>query len=363
MIYLGYFIFFFAALRLGIALINVLSRIHLPQKYILQEEPLISILIPARNEESKIGNLLSDIQELKYSNWEVWVYDDMSTDSTAQIVNEFTLTDSRIHLVKGGELPQSWLGKNHACYQLTNYSKGNYLLFIDADVRVKGDLLEKSISLMQKHKLGLLSIFPKQILDHFGAWVSVPFMNWILLSLLPLILVRICSWTSFSAANGQFMLFDAEIYKKMHPHLKLKDQKVEDIEICKYYKRNKIKVSTLLGNNSIECKMYTSQQEAIAGFSKNVFAFFGNSVLVTFLFILITSLSPFLVFFIFGMKVATIYLLIIVLIRFCTSFVSKQNIILNLLYMLFQQIFFLILAIYAWKRRVGKSLTWKGRNV
>lgn len=363
MIYLGYFIFFFATLRLGVALSNVLFNVHLPKKFTLQQNPLISILIPARNEENKIGNLLCDIQKLTYPNWEVWVYDDMSTDNTAEIVNEFASADNRIHLVQGYGLPQGWLGKNHACYQLTNHSKGNYLLFIDADVRVKGDLLEKSIYQLQKQKLGLLSIFPKQILDHFGAWISVPFMNWILLSLLPLVLVRICSWTSFSAANGQFMMFDARIYRKMQPHLKLKNQKVEDIEICKYYKKNKIKVSTLLGDSLVECKMYTSLYEAILGFSKNVFAFFGNSVIVTFLFMLVTSLSPFFIFFAFGIRIAIIYLLILVMIKLCTSLASKQSIILNLTYMPFQQIFLVALTIYAWKKRLKKTLSWKGRNI
>ncbi len=92
--------------------------------------------------------------------------------------------------LSGTTLPEGFTGKNHACHQLSLSARGDYFLFMDADVRVKGALLEEALSWMLKKDLALLSIFPVQKMKSFGEKISVPLMNWILLSLLPLPLIR-----------------------------------------------------------------------------------------------------------------------------------------------------------------------------
>lgn len=363
MIWLGYIIIGFTFVRLLVSLANCIARLSLPKTSKTGDEALVSILIPARDEQENIGTLLSDIKKISYRNYEVIVYDDLSTDRTATIVNEYCLNDSRIKLISGTPLEQGWLGKNYACYQLSSIARGEYYLYLDADVRVNGNLIEKSIYYTQKYNLGLLSIFPRQIMDTVGELVSVPIMNRILLSLLPLTLVRVSPWTSFSAANGQFMFFDASIYKKTQPHKQCKSFKAEDIAICRYYKKEKIKVSTLLGDKDIQCRMYNSFKEAVNGFSKNVFAFLGNSVSATILYALYTTFAPFALLYIFGLWALLPYLAAIMLMQVFISLASRQNISFNILLLPLQQFVFLWIVFSAISKSISRSLEWKGRNI
>lgn len=363
MIWLGLILLGFAFVRLLVSLANCITRLSLPKVSKTVDEVLVSILIPARNEEENIGTLLSDIQKISYRNYEVIVYDDSSTDRTAEIVGEYCLKDSRVKLISGRDLEQGWLGKSYACHQLSFIACGEYYLYLDADVRVNGNLIEKSIYHIRKYNLGLLSIFPRQIMDSVGELISVPIMNRILLALLPLVLVRVSPWVSFSAANGQFMFFDASIYKKTQPHKECKSFKAEDIAICNYYKKKKIRVSTLLGDKEIQCRMYKSFKEAVNGFSKNVFAFFGNSLPVTLFYALYTTLAPFTLFYIFGLWAFLMYLAATIVMQLFISLASRQNGFLNIVLLPVQQFVFLWIVFSAISKSITKTLEWKGRNI
>lgn len=363
MIWLGYIIICFAFVRLLVSLVNFATGTSLPRVSETGDEALVSILIPARDEQENIVTLLSDIKKQSYRNCEVIVYDDCSTDRTAEIVNECRLKDSRIRLISGSPLQRGWLGKSFACYQLSLIARGEYYIYLDADVRVSGNLIEKSIDYTRRHNVGLLSIFPRQIMDTVGEQISVPIMNRILLTLLPLVLVRISTWRSFSAANGQFMLFDADIYNKTQPHMECKSFKAEDIAICRYYKKRRIKVSTLLGDNGIRCRMYKSLNEAVRGFSKNIFAFFGNSIPTTLLYTLYTTLAPFAVLCIFGLWELLAYMAVITLMQVFVSLASRQNVLLNIMLLPLQQFVLLRIVFSAISKSITKSLEWKGRNL
>jgi len=160
--YLVWFILFFATLRLLVAFVNWASNLYLQKNPILTHQPLVSILIPARNEENNIANLLSDLSNLNYKNLEIIVYNDNSTDNTARMVLEMTSSNPNIKLINGNEPEKGWLGKNYACHQLALKATGKVLLFLDADVRVGNELIDKSLAYQQKYNLKLLSIFPKQ---------------------------------------------------------------------------------------------------------------------------------------------------------------------------------------------------------
>ena len=188
-------------------------------------------------------------------------------------------------------------------------------------------------------------------------------MNWILLSLLPLPLVRLSRWSSFSAANGQFMLFSAYEYKKLLPHKKFRSSRAEDIEICRYYKKERLKVATLTAGKTVQCKMYENADEAINGFSKNVFFFFGNSVTATILFALITTITPLWIFIFNGTIAGVISLAAIAAIRIMISVASYMNPAENLFLLPIQHFMFLKIVYRALQKRYNKELVWKGRNI
>jgi glycosyltransferase involved in cell wall biosynthesis len=229
---------------------------------------LVSVLIPARNEENNIRNLLSDLIKQPYQNIEIIVFDDQSEDQTPQTVEQMAETDPRIRLICSDGLPTGWLGKNHACHSLSIHAKGDYLLFLDADVRVAGDIIGSGVAFADKHKLGLLSIFPRQLLFTIGERSTVPIMNYILLTLLPLPMVLWSHFSSLAAANGQFMLFNASAYQSLWPHQQMKDNKVEDIAIARHLKVKGFPVACLTGDDSIQCRMYTGFKILLMDFQR-----------------------------------------------------------------------------------------------
>lgn len=371
MISIGEGIFIFGLVRLLISFINWVAQLRLANSEAdivssMQTEHFassLSVLIPARNEADNIGNLLTDLLAFPYQPAEIIVYDDLSKDSTPTIVRMFAARHSHIRLLRGTPPPEGWLGKNYACYKLAKAAQGNKFLFLDADVRVKPGLIERTCNYMKRYKLKLLSIFPVQDMPNRGVRLAVPLMNWILLSLLILPAVRLISLPALSAANGQFMLFDAATYKNIQPHRQFRSNRVEDIAIIKDYKRKKIKVATLAGTGDIHCTMYHSLSEAIEGFSKNIFQFFGGSLFLTYGFAVITTISLFYLLIFNGILMALIYLAVILLIRVFTSLTSRQPVKENLLLMIPQQIVFWKIIINATLKRKQKKLIWKDRNI
>ncbi|MEE4177660.1 MAG: glycosyltransferase [Bacteroides sp.] len=362
MIWLAYFTLGFLVLRLLVALTNLLTRqwLHPDQP---EDNALVSVLIPARNEERNIGKLLESLGRQDYPQLEILIYDDLSTDQTARLVEECAKKDSRIRLLPGKGLPQGWLGKNHACHQLAREAKGDYLLFIDADVTAESKLISQALAHLQKHKLSLLSIFPQQMMHTLGERLTVPLMNWILVSLLPLIFTRISSWTSFSAANGQFMLFHAKTYRKHHFHQMVRSQKVEDIIIFRKLKKLGLRGHTILSNGQVKCRMYTSFREALQGFSKNVFEFFGNSILLTVFMALLTTFGFVPVYLALGTEFALAWLAGAILLRAMAAFASRQNVVQTIVLLPFQQLAFFVVIIEAIRVRIRGKSSWKGRKV
>ncbi len=362
MIYLAYFIFGFAFAQLLVAHVNLVFRPNFTKSK-PDFNALVSILIPARNEEKNIGNLLKDLQNQDYQNIEIIVFNDLSTDKTAEIVSEYSNLDSRIKLINSSGLPNGWLGKNYACHNLSHHAKGAYFLFLDADVQICKDIVINTIGMAKKHNLGLLSIFPKQIMITKGEQISVPVMNYILLSLLPLILVRKLKFPSLAAANGQFMLFESAKYLEYLPHEKMKANKVEDIEIARFYKQNNIKIAVLTGNDTITCRMYNSFSDAANGFSKNVVNFFGNSFAMATIFWIITTFGFLVVLFNLSTNTFIFYILISLITRILISVISRQNILQNIIFIIPQQ-FAMGLFIYkAIINKFKKQHQWKGRNI
>jgi glycosyltransferase involved in cell wall biosynthesis len=362
MLYIAWFVFFFTVLQLLIAFVNLLFMSKLPPGN-KSDNPLVSVLIPARNEEKNISNVLEDILHQDYCQIEVIVFNDLSGDATAEIVEEFARRDKRISMINANRLPEGWLGKNRACHILSQHARGEYFLFLDADVRVGNKLIYNAISYMDRFGLALVSIFPRQIIKTLGEKITIPVMNYILLTLLPLVLVRKSIFSSLAAANGQFMLFNSGVYKSLYPHEKMKINLVEDIEIARYLKKQQYKIACLAGDSAIQCRMYSGPKDAVRGFSKNVSAFFGNSIMLAFIFWLITTFGFLFVLYSLSFPLFLTYIIIYILIRIIVSVVSEQNTAENLLLIFPQQMSFGLFIYYAFINKKNKTYHWKGRDI
>jgi glycosyltransferase involved in cell wall biosynthesis len=359
---LAYISLIFFGIRFLIALSNLLFSPVLKNQR-PKNEPLVSVLIPARNEEQNIGNLLNDLQNQSYLNIEVSVFNDQSTDRTEEIIENYIKTDSRFHLLNSEGLPAGWLGKNNACHKLAQNATGDYLLFLDADVRVKSGLIESALAQMQKYQLKLLSIFPKQEMKTLAEKITVPVMNSILLSLLPMILTRESSRPSLAAANGQFMLFEKKTYIDIQPHKEVKNQLVEDILIARLYKTNKLKMQCMTGNETIRCRMYQNLNDALHGFSRSVAEFFGGSHLAAFLYWLFGTFGVFAVIFGLPILFSFIVFALITGIIFFVSVASRQPFWQNLLLAIPRQLLLGVIVFLSFRNKKLKKTQWKGRSI
>jgi len=251
----------------------------LPESF-LKERPLISILIPARNEEDNIKRCINSLLKQDYDNLEILVLDDGSIDRTAEIVNELIKKDPRIRLYYGKPLARGWLGKSYACQQLAGHAKGQYLLFVDADTLHFPTSVSSAVACLLKYKVDALSVFAKQIMVTFPERMVIPFGNFMIMGFMPLALIRRSRRALFCTAIGQFMLFKKEIYKAIGGHESVKGEILEDVIISKQVKRCGYKFMIFDGRSNLYCRMYHNFFEVVAGYSKVLFSSFDYSIMM-----------------------------------------------------------------------------------
>jgi len=353
---------FIGFIRLLVVVFNYFSRPFLPNLK-PNGNPLVSVLIPARNNQENIGNLIQDILNQTYKNIEVIVYDDQSTDRTYQIINDLSMKFSHVNVLKGDVLPEGWLNKNYACHKLSSIAKGEFLLFLDADVRLGQRFVEKSVSYIQRKKLILLSMFPKQHIVTFGEQITVPVMQWILLTLFPLGLVEWSKRCFFSVTNEQMMMFDAAVYCKYQWHEKFKINPALNDLISKDVKKLDLKMSTLLGSDDISCRIYRTYNDAIKGYSKNICQLFGESINTMIFFTLITTLAPILIILFQPYPFVFLYLFSIIFSRMLVAALIEQSTFRSVLLLPFQQYAFIKMVILSIKLLKEEKLNRNGRTI
>ena len=354
--------FLFLILRFTVTVFNFISnpklhRVNRPYT------DLVSILIPARNEETNIITLLTSIRRQDYANYEVIVLDDGSNDNTYQLCAGFADSDDRFKVIKGEELPADWLGKNFACYQLAKLAKGKFLLFLDADEEIGDGLINSAIHRMHLRKLSLLSLFTNQDMRTLGELSVVPLMHYILLNLLPLQLVYLFKNQSVAAASGQFMLFEASTYQRHQWHQKVKHEVVEDVEIMKMVKAQKLNGEALLANFMVSCRMYKGYKEAVTGFSKNFLAAFNYSIIGLLIYLTLIIGGPMIVMITLDFHLIFFMMALVILTRVMISLSSGQNPWLNVLLHPFQMFNLMAIGFIAIQKHLTNNNVWKGRKI
>lgn len=324
------------------------------------DTPLVSILIPVRNEEENISECLTSISKQDYKNFEVMVGNDNSTDNTDFILDQFAERFSLIRKIVIPPLPEGWSGKNFAADTLYRNSQGDLILYIDADVTLDKSAVSTAVNYMHNYYADVLSVFPSQKMKGLGEKIVVPLLNFFLLSLLPLIQIYRSKNISLSAGIGQFILFRRSAYEITGGHKAVKNKVAEDLELIRSAKRNRLKVLTLLDEGLVSCHMYNGFTEAVNGFTKNFFRGTSFPVVLFIIFLnvyFIAFFSPFLmVFFNPGFAIPIFLILII---RLSVSIKSRQPLT-ELLLHPFQMIILYIIGI----RSViyGDKVKWKGRG-
>ena len=236
------------------------------------EAPLISILIPARDEEENIATCLESLRGQEYPNYEILVLDDNSTDETASIVSRIAAEDSHVQLIKGEPLPEDWAGKPFACYQLAKKARGSWLLFTDADTTHAPEMLRSTLALAVKTRASLLSGFPCQLANSLAQKVAIPVLYFVILSWLPLWWLQRSDKPKPSLAIGQFLLFPRDEYWRIGGHRAVKSRILEDVWLGVEVNRQGGRQVVVDLSTVVSCNMYRSVGAMWEGFIKWVYS-------------------------------------------------------------------------------------------
>jgi len=242
----------------------------------------LTVIVPARNEEDCLATCLQslvnqseDIFELG-KDWELIVVDDHSIDRTAEIARGF----AGVTVIQARKLEPGWTGKNNAIWTAARGARGRWLLCTDADTVHEPGGLRRALHEAERHKAGMLSYSPRQIVS--GFWQR---------SLMPLVFCELAlayppakvsdPAQRIAAANGQFLLVEREAYRKLGGHSSVADKVLEDVELAFLAKRRRVGLRFRYADDAVAVRMYRTTGAMIEGWTKNLKLLFDNALLLS----------------------------------------------------------------------------------
>jgi chlorobactene glucosyltransferase len=236
------------------------------------EAPLVSVLVPARNEEATIAACLRSLLRQDYPNLEIVVLNDGSTDATPRLVRD--LGGPLVQLLAGAPLPAGWTGKNWACHQLSRAARGDLLCFVDADTTLAPGTISAAAGLQEEHGAGLVSLLPRARRRSVSGSVLLPMVPHAMFALFPMAMVHRPAGSS-AVAFGPFLLLTREAYRAAGGHAARVDAIVDDVELSRAVKAAGYPVRLANGTDLVETAWYRGVGAIWRGFSKNAYGGIG----------------------------------------------------------------------------------------
>lgn len=234
--------------------------------------PMVSVIVPARNEAANIGACVRSLLATRYPSWELIVVDDESDDGTGDILHALAAQGiENFRVIAGAPLPPGWYGKPWACWQGYEAARGELLLFTDADTRHEPALLGHAVGAMLAEEADMVSAIPHQRLVGFWERVVMP-------HILLTIMLRYRDTTRLNRvtnprdaiANGQFILVRREAYEAVDGHRGVRGEVVEDLRLAQRFVEAGFRFFIGHAQDLMTTRMYRSLAEVVRGWSKNV---------------------------------------------------------------------------------------------
>jgi glycosyltransferase involved in cell wall biosynthesis len=227
--------------------------------------PVVSIIVPARNEEACLRVCLPSLVEQTGVTFEIIVVDDGSTDRTREIAESF----AGVRVVDTGPLPQGWSGKNNAVTAGVRLAKGEWLLFTDADTVHRAGSLARAVAEAKAQGAALLSYSPEQ--EVHGFWER---------AVMPVIFAELAGRyrpaevsdpaSPVAAANGQYILVLRSAYEAVGGHAAIAGELLEDVALARAVKRTGRKIFFRFGGDAVRTRMYRNFAQLREGWTKNL---------------------------------------------------------------------------------------------
>ncbi|MGH9598780.1 MAG: glycosyltransferase [Terracidiphilus sp.] len=239
----------------------------------------LTVIVPARNEEDSLGACLQSLVSQSEENfelgrdWELIVVDDQSVDRTAEIARGF----AGVTVIEAGKLETGWTGKANAVWTAARKARGRWLLFTDADTVHEPGNLHRAIHEAVRHKAGVLSYSPRQIVGGLAQRTLMPLIFSELALAYPPAKVSDQA-QRIAAANGQFLLVEREAYRRLGGHASVAGNVLEDVEIAFIAKRRRLGLRFRYADDAVATRMYRSTGAMIEGWTKNLALLFNNAL-------------------------------------------------------------------------------------
>ncbi len=238
----------------------------------------VSILIPARDEELNIAAAVE--AALANINAEVLVLDDSSSDRTHAIVSRIATREPRLRVMRGEPLPAGWVGKNHACAQLTAAASHPVLLFVDADVRLAPNAAARLAAALRETGAALLSGVPRQKVGTFSEKLLVPLIQFLLLGFLPLERMRRSKDAVYASACGQLIVVERDAYARSGGHEAIRARVHDGLALPKRFRAAGFHTDLVDVTELATCRMYRRNSEVWRGLAKNTHEGLGTPALI-----------------------------------------------------------------------------------
>ncbi len=234
--------------------------------------PLVSVIVPARNEGPHVEAALRSFLDQDYPALEVIAVNDRSQDATGAIMDRVAAEDSRCRVIHVDSLPDGWLGKNHANDRGARLARGDYILFTDGDVRMKPQTLQRAVAHMERERLDHFSIGVDGGAETFGEQMLFNYFMVLYTTVTKCVWTHI-PWLKFAHGGvGAFNMVRRHAYESLGGHEPLRMEVADDVMMGKLFKRAGRRADFLGGMEDVYVKWQTGVSGMIRGLEKNGFA-------------------------------------------------------------------------------------------
>ena len=239
--------------------------------------PLVSIIVPACNEETTLEPALRSLLQQDYSNLEIIVIDDRSTDTTFERITKLAQEFPKIQVEQVKELPMGWLGKNHALYLGAQRARGEILLFTDADIVMRASTLSRAVAYFVNENLDHLSLI-------FRNLTPGGLLNAMVVDALGSLFLLLRPWNVRKKNNktfigvGAFNMIRSKAYRELGGHATFKMHPIDDIMLGKKVKQQGLAQDCLQGGDFVQVHWYENVPAMTRGLMKNIFAFYSYRI-------------------------------------------------------------------------------------
>ena len=261
-------------LQLGLQRVFSVAPRLKPAQDVAAPDTSLTVVIPAFNEAHNIEACVASVlaNQPPCRDWSLLVVDDESSDATVENALRAGSAAPHFRLIQAGPRPvnERWVGKNWACSRAVDQVSSDWLLFIDADVRLKPDALKRALAQALDEQADLLSLAPRLSCGCLAEWMVQPIMASLLGLGFPILETNDpASPVAFAA--GPFMLFKASTYRQIGGHRALAGEVVEDLALARAIKAGGHRLRYLLGLDAVDLRMYSDLAALWEGWTKNWF--------------------------------------------------------------------------------------------